>query len=396
VKILIISPTPTNPINAGNRARIHALSECLIAEGHDLHFVFSGMESGDCEAMALYFKGKFHFLPYHPPRSRKSLFSFLWRKLFGYFGIERAFCWKIDDWYDLAMSRYIKELHAENKFDIVIVEYVFLSKVLDFFDNKTLKVIDTHDIFGDRHKNYLLAGQTPEWFSTSVEDELIGLKRADVVIGIQEKESKYFRNYLPSNINVVTVGHHVSTEICCFNPSSFSAVFLGSSNKINVDAAIYFITQVLPLVRQAHPSFKFVLGGAVCDKVDDFAGVEKFARVDCIEDFYAKGLIAINPVQMGTGLNIKTIESLAFGMPLITTESGGRGLEKYQGKAFLSVANDKPQEMVDLVVALLLDKQKLVELSAASRKCIDAINHEQLNTLRVALLHRHGAASLLD
>ena len=44
-KILVISPTPTHPQNAGNRIRIYNLVSNLKELGHDVHFLYEGRES---------------------------------------------------------------------------------------------------------------------------------------------------------------------------------------------------------------------------------------------------------------------------------------------------------------------------------------------------------------
>lgn len=47
----------------------------------------------------------------------------------------------------------------------------------------------------------------------------------------------------------------------------------------------------------------------------------------------------INPVQMGAGLKIKSVEAMANGLPLVTTTHSATGLMKAKGKGFL-IANE--------------------------------------------------------
>ncbi|NRB47195.1 MAG: glycosyltransferase family 4 protein [Saprospiraceae bacterium] len=44
--------------------------------------------------------------------------------------------------------------------------------------------------------------------------------------------------------------------------------------------------------------------------------------------------IMINPVQMGAGLKIKSVEAMANGLPLVTTTHSATGLMKAKGKGF--------------------------------------------------------------
>ena len=59
-------------------------------------------------------------------------------------------------------------------------------------------------------------------------------------------------------------------------------------------------------------------------------------RIDRIEDFYSAVDVAINPMIAGTGLKIKTVEAMNFGVPIVSTISGSEGLpvvQKYHALA---------------------------------------------------------------
>ena len=53
---------------------------------------------------------------------------------------------------------YIRALQEEKQFDVVLCEYVFFSKALTCFGSEVLKLIDTHDIVGNRHELFLKTG----------------------------------------------------------------------------------------------------------------------------------------------------------------------------------------------------------------------------------------------
>jgi glycosyltransferase involved in cell wall biosynthesis len=85
---------------------------------------------------------------------------------------------------------------------------------------------------------------------------------------------------------------------------------------------------------------KLLLAGRICEHVADASNVRKLGRLDCILDAYDMADIVINPVQYGSGLNIKTIEALGYGMPVVSTTAGARGLELATGQQALLVAAD--------------------------------------------------------
>lgn len=382
MKILMLSPVPTHPPIAGNRARISTLIDALVQSGHELHFAWVPMEDGDRSAMRVRFGEAFTELEYAVPRIVGGLVGKLRRRILRMFGNESAFIWRIDDWFDEGLLTQLADLHTREKYDVVFVEYVFLSRALEAFPAAVIKVIDTHDRFADRHLKYLSAGKAPEWFSTTVKEERRGLLRADFVVAIQDSEASEFKETVGEKVKVVTVGHLLDLSHHVKLASMPSAVFVGSGNSINVDGARYFIDQVLPLVTRDIPEFKFVLAGDVCNAFsDDISGVRKLGRVEAVADAYSEGMIAINSVRMGTGLNIKTMECLALGIPLVSTEAGGRGLEVHRGQAFESVRNDDPAGMANAVLNLINNEFLMTQFSSSGRLVAKEWNANQLRNL---------------
>ena len=81
-KLLIISPTPTHPTNAGNRARVRKWLELCVEEGVDFHFAFFRHEGGDESAMIqAWGADRCSFLDYEPPRRHYPLLARLRRRL---------------------------------------------------------------------------------------------------------------------------------------------------------------------------------------------------------------------------------------------------------------------------------------------------------------------------
>ena len=385
MKILMLTPVPTHPPIAGNRARILALADALVAGGHTLHLAWVALEDGDRDAMAAHFGAGFSELRYRAPAAVSGLAARARRRVLRSLKQPSAYVWGVDDWYDPALTPQLAALYRRHRFDAVFVEYVFLSRALEAFPDTVIRVIDTHDRFADRHLHYLKAGKRPQWFSTTPADESAGLARADVVLAIQDNEARQFAQALQGRARVTTVGHLLDLAQSVLPADAPRAVFVASANEINVDAANTFITGVLPRVRAAIAGFELLLAGDVCNGALDAAGVRKLGRVDSIANAYAQGALAVNPVRMGTGLNIKTMECLALGMPLVATASGSRGLECLRGQAFLTVADSDAAGMAAQIVRLLRDARLRHALSHQALAAARAWNVAQLTNLSQVL-----------
>jgi glycosyltransferase involved in cell wall biosynthesis len=381
-KILLISPIPTHPATSGNRARVLSLARIIKEEGYQLYFLHIKWREGDVHLMKEFWGNNYFSCDYVPPKT--GILLKLLRRIYRKLGLEKAYRLKLDEWYDTNVDRCIKKLNTNINFDVVVVEYVFFSKALNNFSNETLKILDTHDVFADRHKHYIKQGQQPTWYSTSKREEGKGFNRADYVIAIQDKEYEFIRDNCKKK--VVVVGHNIDISTTDTSKAMPNRVlFLASGNGINKQAADFLVNRVIPLVTQELSDVEFVICGGISDVLPEIKGVVKLGRVSDLVAVYSSAALVVNPVHIGTGLKIKTIEALAHGKPLVTTSVGAEGIEQYSGKAFL--IGNTPEEFAQAVVLLLSDTELANKLAIEGRNLIENYNKENINVLN-AMLNR--------
>jgi hypothetical protein len=376
-KILVISPIPTHPQIAGNRARIHRLLTSLKDMGHDVHFLYVNTESDrvDQKQMAKCWGDKFYFVPYKYPRRSLRRYAGRLRFLF-----ERGFTriYPVDYVYDRSLDDFLQELSGKTMFDVVIVEYIFWTRALGHFGSDVLKIVDTHDVFTRRHLMFLDAGQKSRWYSTTAKEETKALNRADIVIAIQQQEKQYFASL--TNKEIVIVRHIAPLHRPPTRPLGEKRIlFVGSKSGHNVSGISYFLQEIFPRVRAALPSVALHLVGGVCDAVGNVDGCLKLGEVENLTAIYDSVDLVVNPVQFSTGLSIKMIEALGHSKPVVTTSLGSRGLEEAANKAFL--AADTPAEFSRLVTRVLTDSQLSDSLSHAAYDLVKEWNRESLEEL---------------
>jgi glycosyltransferase involved in cell wall biosynthesis len=383
MKILVVSPVPIAPADAGNRVRVRTLFDGLVRLGHEVHLAFLPMEDGDAVAMAAHIGAqRFHVLPWQKPPAWGGTWPRALRKVGRTLGLERAFLWRIDDWYDDRTTLELTRLHARHAFDAVMVEYVFASRALEAFPPSVLRILDAHDCFAMRHRAYQAQGLAPQWFSTTAQDEERAFRRANVVLAIQSREADSFRQRLGAgSVKVATVGHLIDIAPPASPSKRPSAVFVGSANAINVDGAAFFVRQVLPLVRRRQPSFQLVLAGAVSDRLPDQPGVVKLGFVPDLRQAFAAAALAVNPVQMGTGVNIKLLDAMASGLACVSTEAGARGLDDYRDGALVTVPDRDAQAFADAVLHLLEHADERRHLGGRARQATLRWNADQMIAL---------------
>lgn len=388
-KILLISPVPSHPHNEGNRVRIYRLLMNLQAMGNDVYFVYIKQEVGDEEAMKKCWGNNFSSIDYKRPKTAfkkrpQKISDKIIRRIKAIFDSDPYFTYSVDDWYDNCIDRVLKELSRTINPDVVIVEYVFLSKALECFGNNVLKTIDTHDLFTDRYKLYLKNKQQPQWFSTTRREEKKGLSRADVIIAIQQKEAAILSRFI-SNKKIITIGHLVDLYEDYKDADrqlKNRILFVGSRNPINVNGIKYFISEVFPKLRNKMPDVQLILVGDVCDVLESCKGCIKLGRLSNLKDAYDMADVVVSPILFGTGLKIKNIEALGYSKPLVTTPAGAEGLEKAAGKAFLVA--ESPQQFLKCITEVLSNNNLYRELSKNAYEFAKAWNQDCLKVLQKA------------
>ncbi len=351
LRILMVSPTPTHPQDAGNRARIFRLAEEIRGLGNELSFLYYGTEPADLDEMRAYWGQRLVIQPSRgkaPNSPRTRLEETLQKIGMGDILPSRSPS-GVDDWYGPGLGKAAARLHSRERFQVVWIEYVFLSKTLDVFDSSVLKIIDTHDVFSRRFEEMTARGIKPEWFTTTPEMEKIGLARADGVVAIQERDAEFFRALgLP---RVETIGHFIRPQASQGPPPRNGIVYIASDNSINVKAWESFADEVLGGIEEKLPGTSIRVAGRICRRIPDSPRYEKLGVAEDLDALYASATLAVNPASWGTGLKIKTLEPLAYGRPVVTTPVGIQGLEAAENRGIL--VGRTPGEYLEHVERLL-------------------------------------------
>ena len=141
--------------------------------------------------------------------------------------------------------------------------------------------------------------------------------------------------------------------------------------------------EVLPRVRDKVPGVELALVGSICEHVDDTIGLTKLGTVSDLRPAYASAALVVNPLRIGTGLKIKTIEALGHGKSLVTTPIGAEGLETGDGAAFLIA--ETATEFADAIIGLLHDRQRAETMAVCANRFAAQSNHQVLKSLQAIL-----------
>jgi len=141
----------------------------------------------------------------------------------------------------------------------------------------------------------------------------------------------------------------------------------------NEDAVLYFVDQILPLIRPRLPGVRFVAVGpdappAVLARAGDDVVIA--GHVTEVEAIFDASRVFVAPLRYGAGLKGKIGQSLAWGLPLVTTAVGAEGMGLQDGEHALLA--DDPRPFADAVVRLYEDAALWARLSERGRRHVDA------------------------
>ena len=159
----------------------------------------------------------------------------------------------------------------------------------------------------------------------------------------------------------------------------------GFAHPPNVDAALWLVNEVMPLVWAARPDVKLVLAGS-----HPTAAIQQLAapRVDVtgwissadLEARYHRARVTVVPLRFGAGVKLKVIESLRWAVPLVTTPVGVQGLPNLD--KIVLVEND-PSALAQDILMLMSDDQ--VWTAQASAQLAYAKEHFTFDALKQQL-----------
>jgi glycosyltransferase involved in cell wall biosynthesis len=386
VRIAIVSIIPIFPCIGGNRARLLSLVDGLAALGHALDFIhLPSRQVRDFDVAAhqarfgadhvhILDRGALDDLRYYTRRALAKARRTVGRAL----RLDGAQYYDLDEQYFDGFTRQLRRLDARRRYDAVIVEYVANSKAFGAFPD-ALGILDVHDAFTDRH---LVA----PGYSLRAGDERRGFLRSDIVLSIQDEESARFRRQLGQGVGrVETVSHSMDVSHRAPRTDALAATFIGSAFEANIESLHYFVARVLPELLRREPAFRLVVAGTICNSIADHPAITKLGLVPHLSDAFAAASVSVNPIRRGTGINIKLLDSMAAGIPSVSTETGLRGLPaRYRG-GVVGVADDDATGFAEQVLHLLRDRDAWQRASDAAYDAARRWNEAQRDALAAIL-----------
>lgn len=240
-----------------------------------------------------------------------------------------------------------------NYFDIIWISRPHnmksLREMLSGLKGRCKIVYDVEAIVADRvitKKEIHGKIMTEEKKRSAYEKELGLSTPADIIITVSENDAVKFRHRDKSNVFVLGHTLDLIEPVSGFDERE-GLLFVGNLDddaSPNVDSMLWFVNDVLPVIRQKIPGMTLdIVGSANSTKIRflEQEGVSVKGRVVSVADFYNKRRIFIAPTRFAAGIPYKIHEASSFGLPVVATQLLCDQLDWHHRKELMAADIDK-------------------------------------------------------
>lgn len=199
--------------------------------------------------------------------------------------------------------------------DIVLISYATWGRLGNAVPSGAYKIIDTHDFITAQNRHKHAIGKL-------LQDEISILKQYDNIWTYSVEEEYIFDQFTNKKVTLMPVSfpENFSEKKHEFK---YDILYVASDNPHNIKGIQWFLKEVLPLLKNVKIHIIGKIGKAIAE---DYPNVIKYGMVDDLQEFYNHAKIAICPMLSGTGVKIKVLEALSYGLPVVTNRRGVDGL----------------------------------------------------------------------
>jgi O-antigen biosynthesis protein len=221
-------------------------------------------------------------------------------------------------------------------------------------------------------KDEILKKQAKEW----KKKEFAIFEKVDVIFYPSLLEVKEVKKSFPDKV-VKAIPLNIYDNIA-LQENRFeerkNLLFVGGFGHLpNLDAVLWFINEIFPLIANKNPQIQFIIVGS---KIPDQILQLKSAKIvvagevsdPVLENIYSQCRLSVVPLRYGAGVKGKIVESLKMQLPVVTTDIGAEGLPEPQD--YLKVATSR-EDFAEKVFSLYSDQD---EWQKQVRKGVECVN----------------------
>jgi glycosyltransferase involved in cell wall biosynthesis len=138
-------------------------------------------------------------------------------------------------------------------------------------------------------------------------------------------------------------------------------------------AAERLITRIWPLIKRDIPRAKLFIAGwnanTYLNKYSSLPGLTLAENLSHPSEFFSQAAVMVYAPSCGSGMKVKVMESMAYGVPVVTTWEGVEGIDYQNGRECWIAETD--EDLAGRVRQLLEDSDQRLQMRDAARVLIE-------------------------
>jgi len=279
---------------------------------------------------------------------------------------------------------YVNSIEDWIKRNGCYIDYVYLNRphiAIKYIDwvkqyTKARIIYFGHDLHYVREQRNYEIEKNPELLKSAerwrkLEYELF--EKADLIHVVGTYEQEIIRRQFPekkvSNIPLFMVDEGGLAKECRTFEERDHFLFVGGfSHKPNIDAMLWFVNHVFPIITEVLPDAKLTIAGsnppsAITDLANSNIKVTGYISDEALQELYNHSRVIVAPLRYGAGVKGKVIEALINKVPIVTTSIGAEGL--VEAANIMAIA-DNAAEFAQNAIRLYTDENEWMKISNRS------------------------------
>jgi hypothetical protein len=208
---------------------------------------------------------------------------------------------------------------------VYYINYGFMTRFIPYLSGVPISLVDTHDVLSDKSAKVTAFGISDSVAVSPAEEQRM-LRHAEAIIAIHSDDATKL-SALDANKLVLTAGVDFAVPDIGAPPDQPTILVIAHNNPINLRGVQDFLRFAWPLIKLAEPEAQFIVVGSVSESVQyPDPQVHFVGMADDLTPYYRTARVVINPSVAGTGLKIKTVESIAYLRPVVAFPHGVDGI----------------------------------------------------------------------
>lgn len=326
-KILFVYPHNFLEQNMGTNIRIYALAKELNRIGYKIdlyalkNFVsvydsFEDMNKKESLINQLFLYDYKEIKRYQKRKERK-------KKIFKFIYNNNE---ELENWVTPNMLKQFKHIVSSSVYSHIVMFYTYTADLLA--PSNFSKTPDTQTIYF--MEDLLSIGEyiskRSEFIGKLLDSELKRIANFDKVACISFDEKIFVEKLSNNNKQFYFLPHIINKKDNNINKfkQHLKVTFVGYDNLYNIEGINWFLDHVYPLLSK---KLEITFVGKITKHITStYPNIVKINFIEDLNELYLNTDIIICPLLNGTGMKIKVIEAMSYGLPIVCTPRGVDGL----------------------------------------------------------------------